>query len=324
MEVMNLTSNTFDQFHNWVGTTFDEHVTIRDLCDLWSANNATADLLYNGSLLAVTNVTFNSVWAGPNSYMNNTGDLSMSVQNLSVLVSGDVDIAVVTFEILNQGTVLPYPTGGFDSSGRHLMNMTLFSRYSILGEIPLWPEVYDGDINVYALDVHDVAVVGVTSFKTDFSAGYPGNVTVTAANLGAYLETFNVTVYANTTMIASQNVTLSSGNSTSIIFTWDVTGFAYGNYTVSAYAWPVTNETNAANNNCTGNSVTVSLVGDLTGPNGVPDGKVDIRDVHFVAALYSTTPSSSNWNANADINNDDKVDIRDVHIAAANYGQHYP
>ena len=148
--------------------------------------------------------------------------------------------------------------------------------------------------------------------------------TFSTADLGVYGETFNLTIFANTTIIASQNVTLSSGNSTTVTFIWNTAGFAYFNYTLSAYAWPVPGETNIANNDYTGGWVIVSIPGDVTGPNGVPDGKVDIRDVHYVAMYYGTTPSSPNWNPNADINGDGKVDIKDVHIAALNYGQHYP
>jgi hypothetical protein len=171
---------------------------------------------------------------------------------------------------------------------------------------------------------HDIAVTNVLPSKTIVCQGYGANVTVTAADLGDYAETFNLTVYVNTTIIASQNVTLSNQTSITLTFLWNTTGFAYDNYTISAYAWPVAGETNTANNNCTGGWVIVSLIGDLTGPNGWPDGLVDIRDVHYVAICYGTTPSSPNWNPNADINNDGKIDIKDAHIAAANYGQHYP
>jgi hypothetical protein len=173
--------------------------------------------------------------------------------------------------------------------------------------------------------IHDVAVTNLASAKTIVGQGCCGNLTTIVENQGNFTETVNVTVYANTTSIASQNVTLSAGDFATVTFTWNTTSFDYGNYTISAYAWPVAGETNTADNNFTGGWVIVSLVGDLTGgPNGVPDGKVDIKDVHDVAVCYGTTMSSPNWNPNADINNDGKVDIRDVHLAAVNYGQHYP
>jgi hypothetical protein len=166
---------------------------------------------------------------------------------------------------------------------------------------------------------HDVAVTNVTTSKTVVGQGYDVDVTVTAADLGDYPETFNVTVYANTTVIASQNVTLSGGNSTDITFTWNTTGFAYGNYTISAYAWPVPGETNTANNNFTGGAVRVTIPGDLNG-----DGTVDIYDAIILASAYGSTPGSPNWNPNADILGDGIVDIYDAIALAAHYGQSIP
>jgi len=49
-------------------------------------------------------------------------------------------------------------------------------------------------------------------------------------------------------IIRTQTVTLESGASTTITFTWNTTGFAKGNYTISAYAWPVPGETDTEDN----------------------------------------------------------------------------
>jgi hypothetical protein len=73
---------------------------------------------------------------------------------------------------------------------------------------------------------------------------------------------------------------------------------------------------------------TARLAGDLTGPKGVPDGKVDIRDVNLVAKAYGSSkgpPASSNWNPICDLTGpngvpDGKVDIRDVNFVAREYG----
>jgi len=167
--------------------------------------------------------------------------------------------------------------------------------------------------------VHDVAVTDVVPYKTVVGQGYGLNVTVTAADPGDYTETFNVTVYANTTYAASQNVTLSSGNSTNLMFIWDTTGFAYGNYTLSAYAWPVAGETNVANNNCTGSTVYVGIPGDVNS-----DGHVNILDAVLTCMAFGSTSGSPNWNPNADVNNDGTVNMLDLLIVANHFGQHYP
>jgi hypothetical protein len=178
---------------------------------------------------------------------------------------------------------------------------------------------------LFVLYEYDIAVTNVTSHKTIIGQGYDGNVAVTTENLGTDAVTFNLTVYANATYITSQNVTLSGGNSANVAFTWNTTDFAYGNYTIRAYAWPVPGETNLSNNNCTGGWVIVAGVGDLTGsPSGLPDGVVDISDVAYVASLFGMASSKPGWQPNADLNNDGVIDISDVAIAAAYFGRVYP
>ncbi|MCJ7761687.1 dockerin type I domain-containing protein [Candidatus Bathyarchaeota archaeon] len=57
------------------------------------------------------------------------------------------------------------------------------------------------------------------------------------------------------------------------------------------------------------------LLGDVTGPvPNVPDGKVNMMDVSAVIAKFGTTPSSSNWNPNMDLNKDGVVGMRDLYI----------
>jgi hypothetical protein len=172
---------------------------------------------------------------------------------------------------------------------------------------------------LFVLPEYDVAVTNVTASKTVVGEGYSLNVTVTAANLGSYPETFNVTVYANTTYVASQNVTLSGGTSANVTFTWNTASFASGNYTISAYAWPVPGETNTANNSLAGGTVYVGIPGDING-----DGTVDIYDAILLAAAFNSTPGSKNWNPNADINGDGVVDIYDAILLAAHFGQSIP
>jgi hypothetical protein len=167
--------------------------------------------------------------------------------------------------------------------------------------------------------IHDVAVTSVTSSKTVIGRGYGGNITVAVQDQGNFSETFKVTVYANTTSVGSQNVTLSSGNSTNFTFTWNTTGFVYGNYTISAYAWPVPGETNTANNNGTDGLTVVTIPGDLNG-----DLTVGLQDLVILANAYGSRPGNLNWNANADIDNYGVVRLSDLVIMAIHYGQHYP
>ena len=106
--------------------------------------------------------------------------------------------------------------------------------------------------------VHDVAITSVTTDKASVIQGNPVTVTVVVANIGTVQETTTVTAYAGTTRVGGgQSVTLAAGASQTLTFTWDTTGFAPGNYVVSAQAAPVSGEANLSNNTLTDGTVTV-------------------------------------------------------------------
>jgi parallel beta-helix repeat protein len=170
----------------------------------------------------------------------------------------------------------------------------------------------------------NTAANNITFSRTVVSQGYSTTINVTIENQGGFAETFDFSLYANETIIESENVTLPAGNSTTITFTWNTTGFAYGNYTLSAYAWPVPDETNTADNNFTGGWVIVSLVGDITGPDGWPDGKCDMRDIGYVARRFMCKPGDPLWDPNADIDDNAKIDMKDIGTTARHFGEHLP
>jgi len=184
---------------------------------------------------------------------------------------------------------------------------------------------YDGKVYAFGSTVHDVAVTNVTFSRTVVGQGFSVSINATVENKGGYEENFNVTAYANTTSIASQNFTLSSGNSASVTFEFNTTGFAKGNYTISAYAGLVPEETNTADNTRVGGHVLVAMVGDISGPAGVPDGKVDIRDIALVALYFgqNVPPAPANCDITGPIIGvpDNKVDIRDIATVAIRFGQ---
>jgi outer membrane protein assembly factor BamB len=167
---------------------------------------------------------------------------------------------------------------------------------------------------------HDVAVTNIASGKTSIGQGFFSNVTVTIGNLGSFAETFNVTVYANQTVIATfVNTTLASGSFTSLWFMWNTTAFTKGNYTISAFAGPVPGDVNTANNLLSSGPVAVTIIGDLNG-----DFKVSLADLTLLAKAYGSNPSSANWNPNADIDGNGAVGLIDLVNLAVHYGQHFP
>ena len=120
---------------------------------------------------------------------------------------------------------------------------------------------------------------------------------------------------------ATKLVTLGSGASATLTFAWNTTGFDYGNYTIWAYAWPVQNETNTADNTFVDGFMMVTIPGDVNG-----DFIVDILDAVRLAGHYNEHVP---WphpqiDPNIDINNDGFIDIFDAIILANHYNQHYP
>jgi PKD repeat protein len=159
----------------------------------------------------------------------------------------------------------------------------------------------------------DIAVTNVASFKTIVGQGYSLKINVNVTNEGDFTETFNVTVYANTTVAATQIVTLSSRNSRTITFIWNTTGFAKGNYTIRAYAWPVLGETDKADNTLADGWVIVTIPGDVNGNH-----LADISDLVITVGTIPSAPGWPNWNPNVDINGDGVCDISDLVICIGN------
>lgn len=173
---------------------------------------------------------------------------------------------------------------------------------------------------------HDVAVSNVAPLKSIAWINGSIRVNVTVTNLGDYTETFNVTVYANTAIIGQTEVTLTSGNSKTITLTWNTTGFAKGNYTISTYAWPVPDETNTANNTYTYGIVKITILGDTNG-----DRKVNVLDLILIALHLGHTNGdghttySPDWYKcmNTDLNSDGQHNVLDLIACALHLGQHW-
>jgi hypothetical protein len=187
---------------------------------------------------------------------------------------------------------------------------------------------------IYLSSSHDVEASSITSSKAVVGKGYSLNINVTVTNRGAYIETFNVTAYydngtsmsgfpagANTTEIGTEEVTaLPGGDSAQIVFKWATMGFSYGNYTVGAYAWPVSNETDTSDNTLKAPAqIEVTIPGDVDG-NHV----VNILDVVKITSIYASMQGDPKFNPNCDIDDDGKITILDVVACTSHYGQKWP
>ena len=171
---------------------------------------------------------------------------------------------------------------------------------------------------------HDISVTNLSRTKTVLGQGYSTSINATVMNGGSYVETFNVKVYANQTVIGTQNVTLSAGNLTMINFTWNSVGYSYGNYAISAYAEPVPGETHSEDNIFVDDSVRITIPGDTNG-----DKIVNVLDLILIAIHLGHTrgdghtPFTSDWYKcmNTDIQGDGRRNVLDLIICANHLGQ---
>jgi outer membrane protein assembly factor BamB len=292
---------------------------------LYCLNASSGELLWNyttgGDIRSCPAVAYGNVYFGsPDAgvYCLNASDgtrlwalaTGINVQASPAIAEGKVYVGAynnVTY-CLNASTgaiIWFYVTGGI-----------VYSSPAVVDE-----KVYVGstDDRVYAFGpskARDVAIASVTMSKDTVCQGYSSNVTMTIENRGSNAEAFNVTVYSNTSLVASQVVTLENGSSTAIVFMWNTTGFAKSNYTIWAYVRPIAGEEYRIDNIYVAGAVSVVAIGDINA-----DGYVGIDDIFEVALHFGTETGQPNYDPVCDINDDGYIGIDDIFTAASNFGQ---
>jgi len=162
----------------------------------------------------------------------------------------------------------------------------------------------------------DIAVVNLTVSKTVVGEGFSFSVNLTVENQGNKIETFNISVYANTTLINSQAMSLTSGSSTVLTFEWNTAGFVKSNYTINAHLEPIPSEIDIGDNNCSDGVIILTIPGDVTG-----DLWVDMQDISILIDTFMANPDDPRWNPNCDINDDLGIDMLDISIAIDHFMQ---
>jgi len=196
--------------------------------------------------------------------------------------------------------------------------------YSISIQADLVPDEIDASDNVciinnvlvMAVAVYDVAIVDVTPSKKVVGQGYSLSMNMTVENQGDSMETFNITAYANATIIETKEITLINGNSSILTFTWNTAGFAKGNYTISAEATTILGEVDLTDNVFTNGFVLVTIPGDVNG-----DGKVRVDDILLIALAFGSNCGDLNYDPNLDVTDDCKIRVDDILVAALHFGE---
>jgi hypothetical protein len=285
-----------------VGQDFEINVTVSGVSDLYGWE---AILTWNSTLLVAVNVTegpFLKSGGGTTffTYTANATDGSVRIDcTLTGLINGingDGTLATVTLLVNNAG-----------ECPLHLSEAILVNTQD-----PPNNQIVAQTVDGYG---YFAAVSGLATLKTVVGRDFSDGINVTVVNNNGDTEAFDVTLYADTTIIGNQ-ITSDLPNGTFIIlpFTWNTTNFVCSNYTLSAGMQPLPGGGNSTSSNCTGGNVIVTIPGDLNG-----DYTVNLSDLVILAKAYGTMPGDTNWNANADINGDGKVSLSDLTILAKNY-----
>jgi len=186
----------------------------------------------------------------------------------------------------------------------------------VQGEVETGNNTRTADVVVTLLNLgHDVAIVSVAPLKTVVGQGYSLKIAVTVKDYGVFDEAFNVTAYADSTAVDTQTVALASGQKAVVLIIENTSGIAKGNYTLSAEAGPVPEETETADNTAIDGWVVITIPGDVNG-----DESVNIYDAIILAGAYNSQPDVQYWNPNADINGDNVVDLYDAILLASSFG----
>jgi parallel beta-helix repeat protein len=254
--------------------------------------------------------SFNYTILYHNNFINNTVQVNNSASNFPLLIFWD---------------------DGYPSGGNYWSDYTGIDYFSgpyqnITGSDGIGDTSYVIDANNtdnYPLmkpwPATDIAITSATPCKRVVGQGYTVSIGVAMQNLGDCDETFTVTICANTTVINQTQTTLASRNPMTMTIEWDTTGFAMGEYTISANVTQVLGETDMTNNNLTGGTVYVGIPGDVDA-----SGLVNMLDLYYIALHYGTSIGQTDYVPNYDIDGSGLINMLDLYIVALHYGQSAP
>jgi hypothetical protein len=179
---------------------------------------------------------------------------------------------------------------------------------------PIPHETRDGFVRIF---IRNIAVKDVSALYTETYVGRIIPINVTVLNEGDIPESFTVSLFYDTTLISTEDVTdLQPKENVTITFNWD-TGTVSPSltpYTIMANATVLPHESNTTDNTLVDGTVKLKILGDVNG-----DGTVNITDLMTWDAAYLSHPGDPNWNEQADIDYNGVVDKADANIIIEHY-----
>ncbi|MEM2912555.1 MAG: cohesin domain-containing protein [Candidatus Bathyarchaeia archaeon] len=299
-----------------IGSTFTVDIKVANIQNLYTWQ---IKLLFNATVLECTGATYppDHVFAGQPTVpvtpiIDNTAGYVLygcSLMGAATPFSGSGKLCQITFQVKALGeSDLKFSTPyGQDT---YLLDYDLNS---------IDVTVQNGFFTNLPTPSHDVAVTSLSLSNSFPKQGATVTIDVTVLNNGSVTETFDVNLYYDSNLIATQTVNLAAGDSSVLTFSWDTTSVPLGSYTIKAEAEAVPGETKLDNNVKTAPVMVISPVAPSTDING--DGKVDMQDIGLAARAFGESPGRPRWDPRMDINGDGVIDLRDLVLIAKDFGK---
>jgi hypothetical protein len=319
----------FDTTHTHVGDNFNVTVWASAASDIFTYQ---VGVTYDPTMLNVTSVkytgTSGSAWwtghttvpASPNiDYVVGSVVVGETLLGSDVVHASNGSICNITFQIIATPTQGNTFTSLIDTNHPD-------SSYLLDTNLDTIPNVTFGHAT-YTFSGggappptrHDVVVSSVTA-SSQVNQGDLLSIGVVALNNGTVTETFDVNATYDGTLIGKQSVTsLAAGSTQTLTFSWNTTGVAAGNYTITATATPVAGQTDLSNISKTAK---VQVLVPTHKPNPYDlndDGKVDMKDIGIAAKAFGAVPGDPRWNPAADVGGFGVVTVRDVALIAQHF-----
>jgi hypothetical protein len=232
-----------------ISQDFSIDIAVSNVFDLYGWE---FELSWNTTLLDAANVVEGPFLKGGSRqtfFNNNTDPLGgIMVVDCTLLgtipgVNGSGTLSTVTFYAKNLGNcpLNLYNVSLIDSSEQSISCQTLNGYWQ-------------------AIPPHDLAVTNVDVSPTALLPGGIVGINATVQNQGGFVEIFNVTTYANATLVGLQQISLNIGSLTTVPFAWNTTGVGKGDYVILVSAGPVQGETHTSDNNKTADAIVTVLV----------------------------------------------------------------
>jgi len=243
----------------------------------------------------------------PSLVMNDTTARIGYTSMTPLAFNGNGTVAVFTFKVTDQ---LLYP-----QNSSFMISFVSSVLADNVGN-PIPHVTNNLEIPLYGIKPFNIKVTNVKPYARLIVYGSRVRINVTVVNEGDYPETFNLTLYANTSGGTATFVMMANSSAT---ITYEVWGFIPGNYTLWAYVWPVKGETNETDNTFVDGMISVIVIGDVDG-----DGDVDILDMVRITSKYGSKRGEPLYDPRCDLDGDGAITILDVVTCTAHYGEKYP